>query len=188
MAVQKKARLINFSVKILQLLFRLFLRYVDGRLPQYMWLYSKYLKLLGVRVDGLPKYICSDLRIDSSDYGIISIGSEVVISSEVRILTHDYSVSGAIDIFKPEKDFGEIRKIDKVIFEKGSFIGLRCTIMPGVIIGEGAIVGACSVVTKNVEPYTVVAGNPARLICSKKAYYEKVSLQFKKNPLIFFRD
>ncbi|HIW56362.1 MAG TPA: Vat family streptogramin A O-acetyltransferase [Firmicutes bacterium] len=44
------------------------------------------------------------------------------------------------------------------------WIGQNVTVMPGVRIGDGAIVAACSVVTKNVEPYTVVGGNPAKLI------------------------
>lgn len=44
------------------------------------------------------------------------------------------------------------------------WIGYRAIIMPGVTIGDGAIIGACSVVTRDVEPYSIVGGNPARLI------------------------
>lgn len=44
------------------------------------------------------------------------------------------------------------------------WIGYGATIMPGVTIGDGAIIAACSVVTKNVDPYTIVGGNPARFI------------------------
>ena len=47
---------------------------------------------------------------------------------------------------------------------RGSWIGARSIILKGVTVGEGAIVGAGSVVTKSVEPYTVVGGNPARLL------------------------
>lgn len=48
--------------------------------------------------------------------------------------------------------------------KKGASIGSGATILAGVTIGEGAIVGAGAVVTKNVEPYAVVAGVPARLL------------------------
>ena len=55
-------------------------------------------------------------------------------------------------------------KDEKVIIEDDAWIGASVTILPGVIIGKGAIVGAGSVVTKNVEPYTIVAGVPAKTI------------------------
>ena len=45
-----------------------------------------------------------------------------------------------------------------------AWLGYRVLVLPGVKIGVGAVVGAGSVVTKNVEPYTIVAGNPARVI------------------------
>ncbi|MUK50224.1 CatB-related O-acetyltransferase [Aliivibrio fischeri] len=50
------------------------------------------------------------------------------------------------------------------IINDGSWLGMRSMIMPGVTIGEGAIVAANSVVTKDVEPYSVVGGNPAKHI------------------------
>ncbi len=48
--------------------------------------------------------------------------------------------------------------------KKGASIGSSATILAGVTIGEGALVGAGSVVTKDVPPYTVVAGNPAKVL------------------------
>lgn len=47
---------------------------------------------------------------------------------------------------------------------KGAWIGAKAVILKGVTVGEGAIVGAASVVTKDVAPYTIVAGNPAKPI------------------------
>ncbi len=44
---------------------------------------------------------------------------------------------------------------------KGAFIGTSATLLPGIVIGEGAVVAAGAIVTKHVEPYTMVAGNPA---------------------------
>ncbi|WP_292489709.1 DapH/DapD/GlmU-related protein [Mesorhizobium sp.] len=55
-------------------------------------------------------------------------------------------------------------KIGKVRISDNAWIGFNSIILKGVTIGEGAIVGAGSVVTKNVEPFTIVAGNPARVL------------------------
>lgn len=62
-------------------------------------------------------------------------------------------------------------KGDTVIGD-GVWLGMRSMIMPGITIGEGAIIAANSVVTKNVEPYSIVAGSPAKLV--KKRFEESV--------------
>ena len=61
----------------------------------------------------------------------------------------------------------------KVVIEDRAYIGAFSQIMPGVTIGEGALVAAGSVVTKSVAPHTVVAGNPAKYICTTEEYYER---------------
>ena len=55
-------------------------------------------------------------------------------------------------------------KLLKTIVKKGASIGAGAVILPGITIGENALVGAGSVVTKNVPPNTIVAGNPARVV------------------------
>lgn len=65
----------------------------------------------------------------------------------------------------------------KVQIEDWAYIGAYSQIMPGVTIGEGAIVAAGSVVTKSVPPRTVVGGNPARYICTVDEYIQK-NLEF----------
>ncbi len=63
--------------------------------------------------------------------------------------------------------FRSVRATPKpVVLENDTWIGSRTIILPGVTIGEGAIVAAGSIVTKNVSPYTIVAGNPAKIIKS----------------------
>ncbi len=54
--------------------------------------------------------------------------------------------------------------LEETIVEEGASIGSSVTILCGITIGRNAIVGAGSVVTKNVAPHTIVAGNPAKLI------------------------
>lgn len=86
--------------------------------------------------------------------GGIQIGDNVSISSEVCILTADH------DMRSPD-NAGRERPVH---IHDYVFIGTRATILPGVTLGEGAVVGAGSVVTKDVPPYTMVAGIPARKI------------------------
>jgi maltose O-acetyltransferase len=57
-----------------------------------------------------------------------------------------------------------IKKFQPIRVEEDAWIGAGVTILPGIVIGRGAIVAAGAVVTKDVEPYTVVAGVPARVI------------------------
>jgi virginiamycin A acetyltransferase len=69
--------------------------------------------------------------------------------------------------FQPE----EFSKGDTIV-GNDVWIGYDSLIMPGVKIGDGAVIGARSVVTRNVEPYTIVGGNPARLI--RKRFSEEI--------------
>ena len=55
-------------------------------------------------------------------------------------------------------------RFKKTLVKQGASIGSSATVLGGVVIGEGAIVGAGSVVTKNVPPHTIVAGVPARVL------------------------
>lgn len=97
---------------------------------------------------------------------LITIGDNVQITSNVAFFTHGGShVLRQID---PKFDmFGKIKVYD------GAYIGAHSLIMPGVVIGEGALVAAGSVVTKSVAPKTVVGGNPAKVLCSVDDFYER---------------
>ena len=87
----------------------------------------------------------------------VEIGDNVNISSNVTIWTlhHDYNDSNF-------KAIGE-----KVIIKNYVWICSNCIVLPGVCIGEGAVVAAGAVVTKNVEEYTVVGGVPAKQIAKR---------------------
>ena len=95
------------------------------------------------------------------------IGDYVCIAAEVIILMGGNNTHRS-DWFclYPFTDFVAESYIGKgpTIIKDGSWLGMRSMIMPGVTIGEGAIVAANSVVTKNVEPYSIVAGSPAKLV------------------------
>ena len=88
--------------------------------------------------------------------GGVFIGDNVDIAQEVNIWTesHDYNNKQSI--------YGSVG--GPVIIDDYVWIASRATILPGVKIGRGAVVASCSVVTKDVEPLSIVAGNPARVI------------------------
>lgn len=73
--------------------------------------------------------------------------------------------------------------VDKdVIIEEDVRIGANVTLLPGVTVGRGSIVGACSVVTKNIPPYSVVAGNPARVLRFKFTIEEALEHEIALYP------
>ena len=72
-------------------------------------------------------------------------------------------------------EFQILMYLEKCKIEDWAYIGAYSQIMPGVTIGEGAIVAAGSVVTKSVPPRTVVGGNPARYICTVDEYIPEES-------------
>ncbi len=65
-----------------------------------------------------------------------------------------------------------------IVIEDDVWLGVNSIILSGVVIKKGAIVGAGSVVTKSVEPYSIVAGNPAQLI--KQRFTDEEILQHEK--------
>ena len=89
------------------------------------------------------------------DNGGIEIGDKTMIGPNVTIVTVNHEIN-------PETRINAIPKPVKI--GKNVWIGADCTILPGVIIGENSIIGAGSVVTKDVPANIVVAGNPAKLI------------------------
>lgn len=91
-------------------------------------------------------------RLDNR--GGIRIEGNVSISPEVHLITGDHDI---------ESPFCSGRRAP-ITIRSLAFIGSRATILPGVTIGEGAVVAACACVTKDVEPYTLVGGVPAREI------------------------
>ncbi|MCD8026848.1 MAG: acyltransferase [Clostridiales bacterium] len=105
--------------------------------------------------------LAKHLMIDYS--GEVIIGSNVWLSEYSQIHTHKHL------LLKNRVTNGKETIVPtKLEIQDGAWIGANAVILPSVsVIGEGAIIGAAAVVTKNVEPYTVVAGNPAKVIKEK---------------------
>ncbi|MEU9009416.1 acyltransferase [Streptomyces sp. NPDC048479] len=95
--------------------------------------------------------------------GTVSLGPHVTMGPECLFITGDHPVPRAGGNFR---DHASVHR--DIVVEEDVFLGARVTILPGVTIGRGAAVGAGSVVTKDVPPEAVVAGNPARVIRARE--------------------
>lgn len=140
---------------------------IFNRISLFYWRYvvspEKYARHIGVTI-GKNCFIST--RGWSNEPYLIRIGNHVQLTHCVSIHTH--GGGQAIRAEHPDFDvFG------KVVIEDWAYIGAYSQIMPGVTIGEGALVAAGSVVTKSVAPHTVVGGNPAQFICTTEEYYER---------------
>lgn len=123
----------------------------------------KYARHLGVTIG--DNCLISTRNWSTEPY-LITIGNHVQITHCVSMHTH--GGGQVVRVQHPDFDvFG------KIIIEDWAYIGAYSQIMPGVTIGEGALVAAGSVVTKSVAPHAVVGGNPARFICTTEEYYER---------------
>lgn len=109
----------------------------------------------GIKI-GKNTHLMDGVFLDPPHCFLISIGNDCTLAPNVRIVAHDAST------YK----FLGITKIGKVNIYDYCFIGDSAIILPGVSIGPNAIVGAGSVVTRDVPPNSVVAGSPAKVIGS----------------------
>lgn len=92
------------------------------------------------------------------------IGSYVMIAPNVSVLTKGHEFE---DVNIPMVQQGDTKESIPII-EDDVWIGRGAIIMPGVILGKGSIIGAGAVVTKDVEPYSIVGGIPAKLLRKRK--------------------
>ena len=101
--------------------------------------------------------------IDTFSPMLVEIGDDFVSAPGSVILSHDASTF---------MHSGKYR-VERTVIGDKVFLGANAVILPGVRVGDGAIIGAGAVVTKDVEPDTVVAGNPARRMCTVDKYMAK---------------
>ena len=101
---------------------------------------------------------CLGERSVAYSLGTIEIMEGATVAQEAYLCTgtHDFNSSS----------FQLITQ--KITVEESAFVGVRAMIMPGITIGKNAVVGAQSVVTKNVKAHQIVAGNPVREIGTRK--------------------
>ncbi len=112
-----------------------------------------YLRASGVKI-GRNTMISLGAKIDVRR-GTIEIGNDCLITHGCKILSHD----GAMRLINPGDDGA-----GSVVIGNNVFVGVNAIILRNVRIGDNSVIGAGAVVTEDVPPATVVAGNPARVV------------------------
>lgn len=102
----------------------------------------------------------SGIGINCELYGPVSIGNGVMMGPEVVIYTSEHR-HDRIDIPMWQQGISEV---EPVVIGNDVWIGRRVIILPGVKIGEGCIIGAGAVVTKDMPPYSIIGGVPAQIL------------------------
>ena len=140
-------------------------------ISKYKW--NKKIKRLkngGGEIGKNIAWFSDDITIDESRPYLLHIGDYCKITKGCIILTHDYSLSVM------RRVYGEwIGEGKETYIGDNCFIGMNSIILMGAHIGNNCIVGAGSVVHGSFPDNVVIAGNPARVICTLQEHYEKRS-------------
>ena len=99
------------------------------------------------------------------EYSVLTSNSHIIIEDDCLIAPNNNLVDFDHDFSDPDKKIIEQGfKASPITVKKGAWIGCNCCILKGTTIGEGAVIGAGSVVTKDIPSFSVAAGNPAVII------------------------
>lgn len=119
-----------------------------------------FMRKMGCKV-GKGCYIGEHVKIDQSHPDMITVEDNVSIAAGTRLLCHQRDFTN----YNVGDDYMKLGyTIKPIVLKKGCLIGMESMVLPGVTVGEGAIVGAGSLVTKDIPAWTIAAGNPAKVI------------------------
>lgn len=127
---------------------------INYRLRPWIW------KLTGVKAKGRFN-VGYDVYYDVGNAKMLTIEEDVWIASRVLILCHKRDLSN----YKVGDSYHkQPHNVFPVVLKKGCCIGMGSIIMPGVTVGEGAVIAAGSVVSRDIPPYVVAGGCPAKVL------------------------
>ena len=144
----------------------------------------KYLRKIGISIgNGTTIFDPKNTFIDETRPWLIKIGDNVQITKGVTILSHGFDWA----VLKGK--YGDvIGSSGPVHIGNNVFIGMNSTILKGVSIGNNCIIGANSLVNKSIPNDVVVAGNPAKVICSLDEYYVKRIDSYESEAIILVKE
>ena len=132
------------------------IREIIGKIGSKFVVHSPFLCDLGFNIE-IGENFTGNFNLTILDEAPVIIGDNVFIGPNVTLCT-------VIHAFDAEKRNSGIMRSEPITIRDNVWIAANAVVLPGVTIGEGAVIGAGSVVTKDVEPLTIVAGNPAKPI------------------------
>ncbi len=127
-----------------------------------------YARSIGVSIGERCRLINLQTGTFGSEPYLVKLGEHVTITDNVKFITHD----GGVWVFRDENP--DLDVFGPILVGNNVFIGVNAIILPGVTIGDNCIIGAGSLVTRNVSPGSVVAGIPARVIKPVEEYRKSV--------------
>jgi len=144
-----------------------------------------FIKRKNNKLDQLGKVGDNCIVFDDVEFGsepyLIFLGNDVKISHGVRMIPHD----GGVHVLRNlNPEYKNIDIFGGITIKNNVFVGAYSVILPGITIGNNVIIGAGSVVTKSVPDNSIVAGNPARFICTIKEFEEKRKSNFQYTKLM----
>lgn len=120
----------------------------------------KFMRKMGCHV-GKGVFVGDYVRMDAGHADMIYIEDNVSIASGSRLLCHQRDFSN----YFVGDDYMKLGyTVKPIVLKKGCLIGMESMVMPGVTVGEGAIVGAGSLVTKDIPAWSIAAGRPAKVL------------------------
>ena len=118
------------------------------------------LRRMGAQV-GKGVFIGDHCKFDLNHSDLITLEDHVHVASGTRLLCHQRNLSN----YYVGDDYAKLGyRLAPILMKKGSLVGMESFVMPGTTIGEGAIVGAGSLVSKDVPDWTIAVGRPAKII------------------------
>ena len=148
--------------------------YIRGR--KYISIGNGFTSGVGLRMDAFPigNNICIEIgnNVEVNDYvhigaiQSVTIGDNVLIASKVFISDHNHGHYGTKNRHDSPESIPKERELSyaPVVIANNVWIGESVSIMPGVTIGKGSIIGALAVVTRTIPPYCIAVGSPAKVI------------------------